>query len=320
MIELYSTFENVYIKSKGLRKALLKFILLKLLRDPEIYFDIRGKRLFAHASHNLPHYVSEFPLYDELVSRVSNFLREKGEHLVMVDVGANIGDTIVASNENNLDMFLAVEGNPNFIRYLKKNCANIQNLRLVEAFLSSSESTTPDFTILETSGTARIVPGGRDVISVRTLDSIISENSDFQQFNFLKIDTDGYDFKVIAGGKDCIARSMPCVLFECDVSGNENYLVELRDTLNFLRKIEYSSVFLYDNFGYLFGCYQLNDLTNLKYPLFYQLTSQFYYFDILVMRPSLALDFQKQELQYFAKNAPNDVLRRLAKQVQTFPD
>lgn len=320
MIELYSTVGNLYSKSKGFQKTLLKLVLLKLLHDPEIYFYIRGKRLFANASHNLPHYVAEFPFYDELISRVSNFLRAKGERLIMVDVGANIGDTIVASNENDSDMFLAVEANPNFVRYLKKNCASIQNIRLVEAFLDSSESTATKFSILESGGTARIVPGGEDVIRVRTLDSIISENSDFQQFNFLKIDTDGYDFKVIAGGRDSIAKSTPCVLFECDALANENYLIELKDTLNFFREIDYSSVMLYDNFGYFFGSYPLSDLIKLRFPLFYQLTSKFYYFDMLVMRSDLVPDFQRQELQYFANNAPSGDMRRLAKQVQTFPD
>jgi hypothetical protein len=195
----------------------------------------------------------------------------------------------------------------------------VQNLRIIEAFLTSTDANAGKFFVVETGGTARIIPGGKNEITVRTLDSIISENVDFQKLNFLKIDTDGHDFKVVAGGKDCIAKSTPCVLFECDISGNENYLRELRDTLAFFGDSGYSLALLYDNFGYFFGAYPLGDLSNFKFPIFYQLTSNFYYFDILLMNPKLTQGFLEKELQYFSNSAPSELRKTLARDVQTFP-
>lgn len=319
MMYFSSLIGKFYVNAKGFRKSILRFILLKLLGDPDIEVDIRGKKLIAPASHKLPSYVAEFPFYDELVSRLGNYLREKSGYLTMIDVGANIGDTIVASNNSDSDMFLAVEANPKFISYLKRNCENMKNLHVVEAFLTSRISDKEKFSVLESRGTARISPGGNKEISVRTLDSIIFENPEYREFNFLKIDTDGHDFRVIDGGKNCISHLMPSILFESDVFDSENYLIDLQKSLSFFGEIGYSLAMVYDNFGNLFGAYSLDDLGSLKFPLFYQLTSPFYYFDILLMRPELAQDFLERELSYFSAHASSELLKRLAREVQSFP-
>ena len=319
MMYFSSQLGKLYAKAKGHRKSILRVILLKLLRDPDIQVNVRGKNLIAPASHNLPSYVAEFPFYDELVIRVSNFLREKSGRLIMVDIGANIGDTIVASNNSNADMFLAVEAHRKFIKYLKQNCMGIQNSIIIEAFLTSTEGKEEKFSVVESRGTAQISFGGNKKISRRTLDSIILENPSFHEFNFLKIDTDGHDFGVIRGGRNCISEAVPSVLFESEVSGNENYLNELQETFSFFRKIGYSLAIVYDNSGYLFGAYNLDNLGNFKFPLFYQLTSKLYYFDILLMKPELAQEFLEKELLYFSNSTSSELLKRLAMQAQTFP-
>lgn len=315
---LSSKLGQFYATAQGWKKRLLRILLLRLLADPDIQYDVRGKKLIAPASHGLPSYIAEFPFYDELVIRLSKYIREKEKNLIMVDVGANIGDTIVAANNSKTDLFLAVEPNRRFVEYLRRNCRNVQNMTLVEVFLTSEESGQQGFFIDEFDGTAQISIGGNEKIVTKTLDSLIDENLDFRKLNFLKVDTDGNDFEVIKGGRSSISAALPTVLFECDVFNNENYLYDLRDTLLFFREIGYSSMLVYDNFGYLFGSYNLAELHSFQSPLLYQLISKLYYFDILLVKPNLAHDFLQSELLYFAESSSSELLKKLASQVQSF--
>lgn len=50
----------------------------------------------------------------------------------MIDIGANIGDTIAACFAEPTDRFLAIEPDPHFLHYLRKNCATIENCTALE--------------------------------------------------------------------------------------------------------------------------------------------------------------------------------------------
>jgi len=91
------------------------------------------------------------------------------------------------------------------------------------------------------------------------------------------------------------------------VFSNENYLDDCINSLNFFREAGYVSFLLYDNFGYFMGIYSLSDLNSFTNLLFYQLTSPFYYFDILLMKEDDIIVFQKMELKHYSaliKNSP----------------
>jgi len=81
-------------------------------------------------SHRLPIYKAAFRFYDGLPLRLSNFLREKYGYLSLIDVGANIGDTILFCFNNQDDKFIAIEPNPHFTKYLRKSCNGIKNFRM----------------------------------------------------------------------------------------------------------------------------------------------------------------------------------------------
>ena len=75
-----------------------KKIYEKLLqkKDPVIVTRINHQRVFCHFSHQLPFYQKEFPKYDKQLSLICKYIAQcKGRGLNIIDVGANIGDTVV---------------------------------------------------------------------------------------------------------------------------------------------------------------------------------------------------------------------------------
>ena len=203
---------------------------------------------------------------------------------------------------------MAIEPNEHFRKYLKLNWGNSTNVKILPYLCVGEENSTHQYQIIESNGTARVVENNDGIaLPERTIDQIVAEKHDFDQCNFIKIDTDGYDFEVIKGSMKLIKSNLPVVLFECDVFSNENYLDDCINSLNFFREAGYVSFLLYDNFGYFMGIYSLSDLNSFTNLLFYQLTSPFYYFDILLMKEDDIIVFQKMELKHYSaliKNSP----------------
>ena len=97
-------------------------------------------------------------------------------------------------------------------------------------YLCSDMEETGNFSILEQSGTARVVgvADGAELESF-TLDQIVHEHGDFTNVNIIKTDTDGFDFKVIRGASQTIKSSRPALLIEFGVFGNGRVKVRLRE-------------------------------------------------------------------------------------------
>jgi FkbM family methyltransferase len=278
-----------------------RWILIKWFKDPTCEIYIHERYLQMPLSHELPLYLKKFLFYDRLPGRISEFIRQCGEPICCIDVGANIGDTVAAfgCRVTDKDMVLAIEPNEHFRQYLISNWGEVPNVT-ISAYLCSSISINLPYRIVEKKGTASILSDiNGNILSTKSLDDIILENPNFKGCNVLKIDTDGHDFQVIAGARNLIASSHPAVLFECDKFSNENYVEDVLNSLRLFLDVGYSCFFLYDNFGYFMGKYPLSDLSSFVNLIFYQLTSPFCYFDILVLKEEYVGEFWRRECDYF---------------------
>jgi FkbM family methyltransferase len=265
-------------------------------------------------SHRLPMYLRRHPYYGKLPKRLGAYIRAQFGNLCCVDVGANIGDSLAAFYQKgtNKDRYLEIEPHPLFFKYLYANWGRHNNVKLINCLCSGS-NITAKYQILEKGGTASFVKTEKGIeIESKTLDTIVNDLGKFPSVNVIKIDTDGNDFKVIAGAKELIAAYRPAVLFECQSSSNPAYVENCLETLNMFRTIGYSEFLLYDNFGYLIGKFSLADHSAFKKILFYQLVSKFYYFDILLLGHEDIESFYTSEVVYFIENMPQKWLQRSA--------
>jgi hypothetical protein len=109
-----------------------------------------------------------------------------------------------------------------------------------------------------------------------------------------------------------ISRNHPIVLFECDVFDNINYVEDCLSTLRIFERSGYRYFLLYDNFGSLMGRYSFSNLSPFRSLLYYQLTSSFHYFDILVMKDEDISHFYQAEIDYFTNSMPEKSPERTA--------
>lgn len=297
---------KICLPSRGLAKkicAIIRRLIIKIFRDPAFVYEINGKKLLLPLSHNLPFYINDHIFYDKLLMRISDYLHFKQQSISGIDIGANVGDTIMALYRNPKDIFLGVEPEPKFFEYLKKNTVGYKDI-LVDNTICSSQKSQSKFVFEEENGTARLIPTKNSEITpeVDSLDNVLGKYTQIDRLDILKIDTDGNDFDVIKGSQKTIKKYRPIILFECDSFSNDNYVKDVLQVIKDLLNIGYSSCLIYDNFGYLIGRYNLKDTEGLKKLLWYQEISKFYYYDILVLPDKYTEEFYKQEIDFFVKN------------------
>lgn len=305
MIFLYKLFLSIYENAGQQERKVLKLGLefvrriLIWLGDPPYIVEIRGKRMTLPISHKLPIFIRDAPLYDTLPARVADYLRRRNGKLIMVDVGANVGDTILACNATSEDQFLAVEANPEFIQYLKKNLDSIDNYVLVQAFCHSGSNERAHVQIESVGGTARVTEATDGlVLSKKTLDEIIDEHMEFREFTFLKLDTDGNDFDILKGAHESIVVSQPIILMESDVFGNVDYADDVLHAVNSLADAGYTEVVAYDNLGHFFCTFSANEPFAFLNAIAYQIISEFGYYDLLFL-PEKYHKFVQEEKDFF---------------------
>ncbi len=291
------------LASSGYKSKLwyiLRQILIKLRFDPVCTLPIHGRELKIPFSHQLPAILKYCRHYDQLPSRISTFIHQNNKHLICIDVGANIGDTIAAFYSDEEDVFLAIEPNPYFNKVLTVNWAWNNNVTVISE-VCSSESGVDTFTIIDgKNGTSSIVTAENGIKMCKmTLDDIVKSYPSAADVNVIKIDTDGHDLDVIAGAVKIISKNRPVVLFECEVIDN-NYIHSCTKTLNTFKSIGYSSFLLYDSRGNLLGIHSLSDLSLFRDQLLMQIKEYTHDFEILLMRNEDIFTFYQIENEFFS--------------------
>lgn len=135
---------------------------------------------------------------------------------VFIDVGANVGiHTLVASKK--AKEVIAIEPIPETAKRLAENCIinNIKNVKILQCSVSNRNGQA---TIYKggfgQNGASSFYPDENTTEGIKcevlTLDSMIKE----KKVDFIKIDAEGEDGRVLLGAKAIINRDLPIIIFE----------------------------------------------------------------------------------------------------------
>lgn len=212
--------------------------------DQIIY--IGNKKIILPPGHLLSLYESVYPKYDRFLPTVIGKIKENE---VIIDIGANIGDTLFRLlNINTRPYYYCIEADNFFFEYLQKNKksldVNIQNkIILIKTLVGDqlqgnlSETTT---------GTKSLIESDLGIKS-KKLDDIIMEYK-IKNIKLIKVDVDGFDYNILFSAINELKNNKPDIFFEympLDESGKKNYL-RLIEKLN---EIGYSNWTMLDNYG-----------------------------------------------------------------------
>src|SRR5207253_8383267 len=146
----------------------------------------------------------------------------------------------------------------------QRNVRAFDNVRCINALVTDSGDLSQNLGMVEADGTAHVAQRtfSKSAANVPrlTLDRILSETPGFPAPNFLKIDTDAYELKVLRGGMNVLQNSRPAIHFELSFRHWKNVGgATWREAADLLVAHGYNECLVYDNFGYLVAVDQFAD-------------------------------------------------------------
>ncbi len=240
-----------YLLARPLR--LVARIARKFKTDPIVRVQVGDRTLLMPWSHNLPLILRSNPLYETEIGRLAEHLLNADGEVVMIDAGANIGDTIATLPKLSQAKFLCIEGFEKYYDLLRRNCESDSRVTLEFAVLTDVKRPGSVARIKEIEGTAHVEMADDSPAAApwRTLDELLELHPEFKNANFCKIDCDGYDLLVLKGATAFLERAKPCLHIELGPQLWRMYGgCEIADGLEFLFRFGYKDVLIYDNLGY----------------------------------------------------------------------
>jgi FkbM family methyltransferase len=189
-----------------------------------------------------------FPELNTQLARLAKIVQNKYPNTTLLDVGANVGDTI-AIVKSAVDIeIIGIEGDPVTFKFLETNVKQIAGVKVLNQFLG--EETKIIQADLDKHGwNGTIIPNEKSnsKISLKTLDRLLEENNLIDKnHKLLKIDVEGFDTIVIRGSKKIIQQKKPVLYFEYNRENmdkiNENGL----DTIFSLQQYGYKYIIFFD--------------------------------------------------------------------------
>lgn len=237
-------------------------IFYKLIKfsDPLISYEIAGFNLLIPFSHQLPFILKKYPLYSSNLARLAKYVKQKYEHLKFIDIGANIGDSIALLKKEADYPILCIEGDEQFLSVLEKNATFFAEIHIIKAYLGECSNSIRGSTIKQ-GGTAHLSENkvGDNIIEVKKLSDVLKDYPSFCQSKMIKVDTDGFDCKILRGAADFLKSAKPIIFFEYDPF----FLAEQGDDgisiFNDLSSYGYKNLLIYDNFGDLMLSVNINN-------------------------------------------------------------
>jgi FkbM family methyltransferase len=175
--------------------------------------ELHGRRVTVNAGYPYPMLMRRWPTYnDPLVEVVHQAAIARGHAVTVVDVGGAVGDTALLLLDRAGDavsQVWCVEGDEEFFALLRQNVAGLDRVRTWRALLSDGEGPEASLERIHR-GTASAQ--GTAQTAATTMDSLLG--GEVGSIGVVKVDTDGFDGKVLAGAAALLDRDRPAVIFE----------------------------------------------------------------------------------------------------------
>ena len=299
-IDYFFTF--LYIVRYKIRTA------IALKYDPVITRQFGGFRLKMFLSHHFVFMYRVFPLFERNLEMLSQLLVKKYKKLYSIDIGANVGDTLIYMNGANSEdvHVMCIEGMDYYYELLQENAKQFKNITCVKALIGEKDANE---TLMVTRGhgstlMARSEKGNTEV-KFRKLSTILNEHTDFQQSKLIKIDTDGFDTLIIRSSADMLEKYKPIIFFEFDNTILPDNDKDYQNIFDLLCSIGYEEFIVYNYVGEVLFSFNKETLNAVKDIVFHLSFTypRIRYYDIAAF-PASEKDIAATIIDHNRKNPP----------------
>jgi FkbM family methyltransferase len=222
---------------------------------------IYGRDMTMPSEHPLPEILLRLPQYNRpLALAVEAIWKSRPDRttLTVVDVGANIGDTIAIIEQRLPDVcsYLCIEPDQNLAALCKSNNLGNNRVEIEQCFIGEQEGSlvkleddgraNPSTKPTEITHTEEGTTYGR----LMRLDTIAARFADFHGgLDLIKIDTEGYDFSVMRSGTEILKKYTPSLFLEWFPKLLIDLNEEVWGGLEYLENLGYNHFVFFSNQG-----------------------------------------------------------------------
>ena len=252
------------------------------LNNKKIQID--NKSLTVPLNHPLDSFMNQYKLYDRFLPVLVSYLPKEGK---IIDIGANVGDTLYATIDRCSNNIICVEAADDFYELLEINISALKQGQRERVSALKKMVGTGSFTgTLEQThgGTASLKVDEKTTQNYFSLDFLIEDKS---AVNLIKVDTDGFDFDVIESAKQICKESKPILFWENEISEDFQFNGFEQMYYNLL-ELGYDTLYIFDNFGnIIFENSNFETLKQLNTYIYsmkkYDCTRTIFYTDVLAV-------------------------------------
>jgi FkbM family methyltransferase len=250
--------------------------------DEQILYRIGAHSIRLPAGHELPRYQEAHPLYDRFPLVLGEVLPH-GD--LIIDVGANVGDTAAALCNGTGRRIVCVEPSSRFFGLLEENARTLRRHGHEITCLNALIGLPGTFDeIREGASSGDFVPA-KDGRQAQSLDEAIAPLlQSGSRIGLIKADADGMDGSILLSGERSLRQHEPLLFWENEIKTSDS-LSEYGAAFRMLEDIGYKRFAIFDNFGNLiFETTTIGHLNSLSaYVLSMEgkkNTRTLYYFDV----------------------------------------
>lgn len=230
-------------------KVALKFVQrLSIIYDPLVNYSLNSCDIKIPLSHALPVILNQYPFYSSNLARVASCVKYKYDDLSIIDIGANIGDSVFILRKEVFCPILCIEGDEKFFKILQANTIKQENISIKKVFIGNTDEIIEQELVI-VAGTAHFEESNTKTTEFKKLSSVLINEPTFSKSKMLKIDTDGFDLSIIRGSVDFIQIVKPVLFFEYDPFFLSKQSDDGISIFSLLQSLGYSHMCVYDNFG-----------------------------------------------------------------------
>lgn len=213
-------------------------------------------------SHRLPDYAALVPEYGQNLVELAAILAKngRGTPLQVLDVGANVGDSVLQIMHRVPAEVLAVEADPYYLDYLRRNTEGDERVTIAPVLLTTRDDGGQTWTASRRGGTTHFNQSasghtdGRAVPVVGVAD-LPASYPRLSEVALIKSDTDGYDTELVPALASTYSSSKPVLFFEYDPRLTESVAGNRADQVwGALAALGYSRVGMWSYAGARLAC------------------------------------------------------------------
>jgi len=263
----------------SIRKLIARFY------DPLVNIYVGNVQIKSPLSHPLYHILRGFKQFGFNTTRIASTIGEKYRDFNIIDIGANIGDTVAFIRNELPAEVLCIEGDDFYFKILEENSKTLKGVSLFKGIVGSA-SGPGNVQIKRERGTGYIETSATPVKQM-SLDDILQANPAFANAKLFKIDTDGYDSLIIKGAANYLQRAKPVVFFEYDPFLLEKNDQQYNAIFDLFRANGYKYALFYMSYGDFIAGIDITDERLLQHMLHYFTGRQgAFYGDLCVIHES----------------------------------